>query len=129
MSEITFDNGKLSYKYLDGITYNNGAISCQQYIMTSSDERLKTDIRDIEYSGRLPEIVQFRWKDTSALSYGVIAQEAERCGLSDLVRENPETGMKTLSYTELLLLYIKELQVQNELLTERVKRLENKIFC
>lgn len=92
--------------------------------MNESDERLKTDVCDIEYDGDLPQIVQFRWKDTSALQYGVIAQDVERCGLDTLVRENQDTGMKAVSYTELLLLYIKDLQERNKSLEGRVRRLE-----
>lgn len=72
VSGINFEDGVLSYTYFDDITYSNGTLTCKQYIM-ESDERLKTDIKDIKYDGELPEIIQFRWKDTSALSYGVIA--------------------------------------------------------
>ena len=94
--------------------------------MTSSDRRRKTDIRPIEYKGELPEIVQFRYKDSSSLSYGVIAQDVERVGLEHLVQTDSLSTMKSVSYTELLILYIKDLQERNRLLEERVERLENR---
>lgn len=126
VSGITFNDGRLSYTHFDGITYDNAEkkLTTSQFVMNESDERLKTDVRDIEYDGDLPEIVQFRWKDTSALQYGVIAQDVERCGLDTLVHENQDTGMKAVSYTELLLLYIKDLQERNKSLEGRVRRLE-----
>ena len=124
VQSISFLGGTLSYTTLQGIDYNAGKLNCRQYVMTSSDERLKTDIKEPEFSGELPDIVQFRWKDTSALTYGVIAQDVERVGLETLVNTNEKTGMKSVSYTELLLLYIKDLQERNKSLEERVKRLE-----
>ena len=130
VTKVEFTDGHLKYYECQGVEYkknnsgNGGYLLCDQYMMNSSDERRKTDIKEPEFSGELPDIVQFRWKDTSALTYGVIAQDVEKAGLDTLVMTDGETGIKSVSYTELLLLYVKDLQERNKSLEERIKRLE-----
>jgi hypothetical protein len=45
--------------------------------------------------------VSFNWKDNGKKSYGVIAQEIEEI-LPDIVDTNPDTGIKSVSYLQLI---------------------------
>ena len=66
------------------------------------------------------ESVQFTWKDTGALSFGVIAQDIEKI-FPNIVSTN-EQGIKSVSYTQLvpvLLSAVKELNREVKMIKEK----------
>lgn len=89
----------------------------------NSDERLKENIRPvIDESTTLIDkeirLVQFDWKDNGKHSYGVIAQEVEK-NYPELVYENKD-GLKSVSYSEILVIKIAQLE-------NKLKQLENEL--
>lgn len=107
-----------------GLTYNpsTGVLTSVDFNATS-DVTYKEDIQDIvnpldiinSISGKM-----FTWKHTGKKSYGVIAQEVEKV-LPDVVNEN-ENG-KSVNYNTLIAVLIES----NKLLSEKIKRLEEKL--
>lgn len=90
----------------------------------NSDERLKENIRPVidEATTLIDKdirLVQFDWKDTGKHSYGVIAQEVEK-NYPELVYENKD-GLKSVSYSEILVIKIAQLE-------NKLKQLENKLI-
>ena len=89
-----------------------------------SDISLKTNIDDIRDSKTMVESlrpVSFDWKDTGQHSFGLIDQEVEEI-LPDIVSTNPDTGIKSVSYMQLipfLIAEIQELRREVKLLKER----------
>lgn len=84
---------------------STGTLNCTDF-NSLSDRRLKENIREI--SGDLIDAitpVAFTWKDTGAGAYGVIAQELETI-FPDLVSTNSDTGIKSVSYTQMIPLLI-----------------------
>ena len=75
----------------------------------SSDINLKTDIQHINISTYIPEVVQFKWLDTSQLSYGFIAQELEEHGLSYLMDKDDDDHWR-VNYSAVLSLVVGDLQ-------------------
>lgn len=65
--------------------------------------------------------VEFVWKDTKEKAYGVIAQEIEKV-LPEVVQTNPGTGIKTVSYNQVIPFLIKSIQE----LTEEINLLKSK---
>jgi hypothetical protein len=100
-------------------------VSIGSYTMTasnfclSSDRRLKTDIHYLHKSDYLPvNFVSYRMKsEPNLVRYGVIAQDIERVN-PELVQTD-EQGIKSVSYIDLLILKVAELE-------DRVRRLENR---
>lgn len=86
----------------------------------SSDSRLKEDVERINTAGKRIRLVQFRWKDTGKIGFGVIADEVEK--LYPSIVEVDKNNYKTVNYTEALI--IKLAQLENEL-EEVKKELEN----
>ena len=89
-----------------------------------SDLTLKENINALNVTTNVMDIVDrlrpvtFTWKDSKKFSYGVIAQEIE-CVLPDIVDSNPDTGIKSVSYTQLipiLLQAVKDLKQEVETL-------------
>jgi hypothetical protein len=80
----------------------NGDVQAASFI-SSSDERLKADIRTAEGLGKLLQLrgVAFRWIKTGEASLGVIAQEVERV-FPELVATNRVTGFKAVKYESLI---------------------------
>lgn len=96
-------------------------------INSTSDATLKTDVRVFNGSALLSLIspVQFRWKDSGNVSYGVIAQELEKT-LPNLVHEN-EQGIKNVSYTPMIAILVSAVQAltdEVDILKERIQHLE-----
>lgn len=105
---------------------------------SSSDKELKTDIQDIQTDTYIPEIIQFKWLDTSEISYGVIAQDLEEHGLQCLMDKDDEDRWR-VNYNATLSLITGDLQhkvkhLQNEnillketinVLTERINKIES----
>lgn len=90
-----------------------GAISSTDF-NALSDNTLKEKITPLVNAQEIIdkiEPVSFLWKDTGQKAYGVIAQEIEKI-LPELVQTNSDTGIKTVSYMQLipfLLQAVKEL--------------------
>lgn len=86
----------------------------------SSDKRFKTDIKLIDQDFTKVNLYQFKFKDDESqkTKYGVIAQELEELGLTNLVSEN-SNGIKSVDYISLLIGMVNDLR-------ERVKLLESK---
>ena len=64
--------------------------------------------------------VQFNWKDTGGLSYGVIAQHIEEV-LPAVVDTNTETGIKSVNYSAIIGFLIEAVKE----LSDKVEKLEN----
>lgn len=101
---------------------SSGAMYAQSFY-ASSDERLKTEIQDIEIENDVPDIKKFVWKDTSAISYGFIAQELEKAGYPEIVSED-DNGFKKVDYNAALSLKIASIQKENEELKNKFLDLE-----
>ena len=90
---------------------------------TTSDERLKTNIIDVTEDeiekAKKVDLKSFELKRDGKKHFGVVAQEVETAGLSELVNTDSE-GMKSVDYTSLLILKIAELE-------KEIKDLKNQI--
>ena len=117
-----------SYKF-----YVNGSAKATAWA-TTSDRRLKTNIRTLSYG--LKEIsalqpVSYNWKDpkqTRQLQLGLIAQDAKKV-IPEIVTGDEDKEMLGINYTELvpvLINAIKEQQKQIEELKKKVEILEKK---
>lgn len=91
----------------------------------NSDINLKDDIHTLCASNNIPQIKEFTWKETGEHSYGLIAQELESMGYSELVRTKDD-GYKAVDYSAALSLIIGKLQVRIKELEDRIKYLESK---
>ena len=102
---------------------STGVLNSTDY-NTLSDMRLKENIQNITVNyGQLDLIngVSFDWKDNSVSSYGFIAQEVEAI-FPEMVQTNEETGMKSVSYSQMvphLLEVIKDLNRRLEALESK----------
>ena len=90
----------------------------------SSDAVLKTNIQDIIKADKIPTIRQFDWKSDGSHSYGLIAQELEEMGYSELVDSSGEH--KTVKYSAALSLIVGKLQVKIKELEKEIEELKNK---
>jgi hypothetical protein len=113
-SPVNTSNTKLIYNP------STGTLGAMTFI-TLSDVTLKDNIIPLQNSiDLLDQItpVSFTWKDNGKKSYGFIAQEIEKV-LPDIVDTNPDNGIKSVSYDQLIpILFniIKELKEEiNEL--------------
>ena len=84
----------------------------------SSDAKLKENIQSIINSDNIPKLRQFNWKSDGSKSYGLIAQELEEQGYSELVSN--EGNHKTVNYSAALSLIVAKLQ-------NKIKELESEI--
>lgn len=104
-----------------------GRIYAQSFI-TMSDERLKSDINNIDNA--LLKVttlkgVSFKYKDSGVANYGFIAQDVEKI-IPEIVTESKE--MKALDYNALipfLVEAIKEQQLEIETLKKEINSLKN----
>jgi hypothetical protein len=77
-----------------------------------SDIRLKENVAGLSNALDIVEKlnpVKFTWKDTKINAYGVIAQEIQLI-LPELVEEDTHTGLKSVSYTQLVPILLKAIQ-------------------
>ena len=112
-------DGTIDFYHDPNVTVNSGNIYAKKMFM-SSDVRLKTDIKDAPVISALPRIRQFRWADTSVVSYGVIAQELEEIGLENLVSDNGDR--KTVDYISMLCLMVRNLQSKIDELEDKLSK-------
>lgn len=91
----------------------------------NSDQRLKTNIQTILNKDNIPQIKEFDWKESGEHSYGLIAQELEEQGYSELV-STKDDGYKTVNYSAALSLIVGKLQVKIKELEKEIEILKNK---
>lgn len=91
----------------------------------SSDQRLKENIQAILNKDNIPQIKEFDWKESGEHSYGLIAQELEEQGYSELVSIKDD-GYKTVNYSAALSLIVGKLQVKIRELEKEIEELKNK---
>ncbi len=111
----TFDLGTAGLRWRDVYTVNA--------VNSSSDERLKTDIRSLSYG--IKEImalrpVSYSWKShpEQGTKLGLIAQEV-RPFIKEIVKEGDDADkMLSMSYTELIPVLIKAVQEQQKMIQE-----------
>jgi hypothetical protein len=91
---------------------------------TTSDVRLKDNIRTFESAMDVVSQlrgVRFAWKETGVETVGLIAQEVEKV-LPELIGTNADTGLKSVSYSNMVAVLIeavKELKAEIEELKKR----------
>ena len=73
----------------------------------------------------MPIIKEFDWKEDGSHSYGLIAQELEEQGYSELVSVKDD-GYKTVNYSAALSLIVGKLQVKIKELEKEIEILKNK---
>ena len=125
-SDVTLTNGATS---MTGLKISGGVESTKGMIaptyLNSSDERLKKDIETISenYIDKVKNVdfKSYKFKFDDSLHYGVIAQDIEKAGLSELVT-NGADGMKSVDYISLLILKIAELENELKSLKEQIKK-------
>lgn len=86
----------------------------------TSDRRLKENIKPIELKPEKIKVYEFDKKERH--SYGVIAQEVGE--LYPSVVQEGEDGYKTVNYNEVLIIKCTELEAENQILKDRLNRLE-----
>lgn len=92
----TTDSHDMTIVYNGNISFNQAGDLFANRVFWNSDERLKTEIGEVEITDYLPEIKQFKWKDSSVRSFGFIAQELETF-YPELVHTD-ESGFKKVDY-------------------------------
>ena len=130
-------NNVLYFTYITDTNFNAGTntTTAQVYINASgnvyathfyehSDINLKTNIKPIITSDNIPQLKSFDWKSDGSHSYGLIAQELEEQGYSELVSD--EGGQKTVKYSAALSLIVGKLQVKIKELEKEIENLKNK---
>lgn len=110
-----------------GAVTSTSSISADGGFFDTSDRRLKSDIKAIGLKEERIKLYEFQKQNRHG--YGVIAQEIETLYPS-VVREN-EDGVKTVNYSEILIIKcaeqderIEELRAENEELKKRIEKLE-----
>ena len=91
----------------------------------SSDIALKTNIKTIDSFDNIPVLKEFDWKEDGSHSYGLIAQELEALGYTELVNTK-EDGYKTVNYSAALSLIVGKLQNKIAELEKEIEILKNK---
>ena len=89
----------------------------------SSDKALKTNIKQIDASTYIPEVIQFKWIDSSEMSYGFLAQDLEEHGLSYLMDKDDADHWR-VNYSAAIALVVGDLQKSKKDLEKRVSILE-----
>lgn len=116
------------YKLQVGNAGDGTSVAANAYFYIS-DKRLKKDVAPI--GGALAKVlslsgVSFAWKSTGEKSIGLIAQDVEAV-FPEVVRANPETGIKAVEYGNLvapLIEAMKEQQREIEALKAEIEALK-----
>lgn len=117
------------YKLQIGNSGDGTSMAANAYFHIS-DKSLKKDIAPIQ--GALAKIlslsgVTFAWRSTGGKSVGLIAQDVEKV-FPELVSANPETGIKSVEYANIvapLIEAVKEQQAQIEALKAEIQALKS----
>lgn len=117
--EVTKDQVGLGES--DEVTF--AKVTAANGFFQSSDSRLKEEIRKISNGTGKIRLVQFRWKDTGEIGFGIIADELEK-SYPSLVKTG-KNGYKTVNYTEALIIKISQLEDEIELLKKELQELKN----
>jgi hypothetical protein len=125
-TQIPYQSSTGTTAFSSNLTFdpNTGLLTCVD-LNTTSDATLKDNIATIVNPQDILQNlrgVQFNWKHTGQLSYGLIAQELEKT-LPELV-ETDKSGLKSIRYLPIigiLLEAIKYQQAQINQLIEKVK--------
>ena len=124
----TTDNSYLYMKYNENdSTYfyvRHDGCSFANHFYENSDINLKTNIETINTSDNIPQLKSFNWKEDGKHSYGLIAQELEEMGYSELVEESGDH--KTVNYSAALSLIVGKMQVKIKELEKEIEILKNK---
>ena len=128
MSRITSGSWTSGYVSSTKLYFNpsTGVLNSTDY-NSLSDFRFKENITSITDSiSVLKQLdpVSFNWKDTGKQSYGLIAQEIEKI-LPNLVDTNQETGIKSVSYLQLIAFLIDAVKHQDEEINIIKQQLKN----
>ena len=125
-SDVELTHGGTSMKglsILGGIQASEGMIA--PAYLNSSDERLKKNIETISDNDidkvKNVNLKSYVFKSDNSKHYGVIAQDIEKAGLSELVT-NGADGMKSVDYISLLILKISELENEIKNLKDQIKK-------
>lgn len=89
----------------------------------SSDKALKTNIKSIDETTYIPNVIQFNWIDSSQISYGFLAQDLEQHGLSYLMDKDDEDHWR-VNYNAAIALVVGDLQKRQKDQEKRIAKLE-----
>ncbi|WP_136468750.1 pyocin knob domain-containing S74 family peptidase [Flagellimonas onchidii] len=104
----------------NGTVVGSSTITASNFIL-SSDERLKSNVQDVEPARINAKWKTFLLKDEKEKRYGVIAQELEK-EHPEFVRTNDE-GYKSVAYVDLLVAKNAELEARVEKLEKLIEKL------
>ena len=121
---ITYSNNNLCFRVTTSGTYSYYNMYAPHFY-EDSDINLKINIQEIINSDKIPIIKEFDWKEDGSHSYGLIAQELEEQGYSELVNTK-DNGYKTVNYSAALSLIVGKLQVKIKELEKEIDVLKNK---
>lgn len=121
------DYGETKYIASEGNIETNVYVSRKNVyanaFYASSDKALKTDIKEVDTSTYIPQVIQFTWLDTSLPSYGFIAQDLEEHGLGYLMDKDDFDHWR-VNYSAALSLVVADLQKSQKDYEERISVLE-----
>ena len=120
---ITYSNNNLCFRVTTSGTYSYYNMYAPHFY-ENSDINLKINIQEILNSDKMPSIKEFDWKEDGSHSYGLIAQELEEQGYSELVNTKDD-GYKTVNYSAALSLIVGKLQVKIKELEKEIEMLKN----
>ena len=125
-SDVVLTNGATSMtglKISGGVESTSGMIALTY--LNSSDERLKKNIEEISSDDinkvKNVELKSFEFKSDNSKHFGVIAQNVENVGLSELVATDIY-GIKSVDYMSLLILKIAELESEIKDLKKQINK-------
>jgi hypothetical protein len=128
-NQVVFKNSSNNGATSANLTFDGTNLVCGGFVESTSDEKLKTNIKTIENG--LKKVLQLRGVeydriDIDSHQIGVIAQEVEQI-VPEVVSTNSETGTKSVAYGNLvgvLIEAIKDLKVEISELKQKVDKLE-----
>ena len=100
----------------------NGQINASSGFYEQSDIRLKNNITTITTTKDI-QLIQFNWKESGKLSYGVIAQDVEK-DYPELVSTDRD-GFKNVNYDALLCVKVAQLENKIKQLKKELEGLKN----
>lgn len=121
------DFGETTYIAKEGNIETNVYVSRKNVyanaFYASSDKALKTNIKEIDENTYIPDVIQFKWIDTSEISYGFLAQDLEEHGLSYLM-DKDDLDHWRVNYNAAIALVVGDLQKTKKEHEIRIKQLE-----